>query len=274
VKSDIESTPINVNVNAAGGGGGGASSGYASGQGISMPGMESFPSLWKGYANIGGSTSGYASIPGIFMPGMESFPSSWEGYANIKFTGSGMSPKMPLGDALEKLASKFGGIDEMIKGLEAEISFDTATAEMKKLTDQLAKYERVRQNWMSIISSPYASIESKMAGFDPREVAKLNSLEADLKDQIEILKEQQMLSLLQQYAGSYQMGTHYVPKTGLALVHQGEKIIPKNVRYGDSNTNTNNFYISGNDPKKIADEIGKILKYGRSSGLREGIRSV
>jgi hypothetical protein len=222
----------------------------------------------------GGSSSGYASGQGIIMPGMEGFEERVSKEFRVDFTATGMSPKMPLGDALKKLIEKFGGIDEMIQGMEANISFEQSSYSLKQLEKKLKLFESYRATMVTLAGQSGASTESKLRGYDPSEMAKIAYLINDVKEQIKMLKDQMDLDVLKSYAGSYQMGTHYVPRTGLALVHQGERIIPKNVRYGDSNTNTNTFYISGNDPKKIADEVAKVLQYGRSGNLAKSIRSL
>ncbi|MEI6317413.1 MAG: hypothetical protein WCS09_02785 [Pseudomonadota bacterium] len=52
---------------------------------------------------------------------------------------------------------------------------------------------------------------------------------------------------------SFDVGTNYVPRTGLALVHQGEKIIPAAQNTGASGgTTVNNFNIVANDARSFA----------------------
>ena len=47
----------------------------------------------------------------------------------------------------------------------------------------------------------------------------------------------------------------------------------KNVRYGDTNMGGVTIHVNGaGDPKKVADEIAKVLKYGQSSRLKDAIR--
>jgi hypothetical protein len=77
-----------------------------------------------------------------------------------------------------------------------------------------------------------------------------------------------VLQLLQGFTGSFQFGATYVPKTGLAMVHEGEKIISK---HSNSYTTGDINIYSNSDPKKIADEVAKVLKYHRSSSLRSSI---
>lgn len=234
IKERIESTPINVSVN-AGGGGGGVGTG-------------------------GGGSSGGMGWESAFSNRVTSEWGGGEYPVNFDFTGTGLSPKMPLGDALRELIERFGGINEVINNLEAEISFKRANLEIKHLEAQLAQYERVMQNWLYVAGGQ---------SFDPKEMAKLNYLMQDVKDQIEIAKMERDLTQFKSVSGSYQFGIGYVPRTGLALLHEGERVVPKNIRYGDSNNLT--FNISGGDPKRIADEVAQILKYKRSSALRESV---
>ena len=58
-------------------------------------------------------------------------------------------------------------------------------------------------------------------------------------------------------------GTDYVPQTGLALVHQGEKIIPASQNsstYGGSVTHNHTWNITAGpnaDPREIAREVAR-----------------
>jgi len=217
----------------------------------------------------GGSTSrgGYGGSFDADLTNKLEKLSPWD--VNVDFTATGMSPKMPLGDALKKLTDKFGGIDKLISGLEAEISFEKSNKELKKLEEMLRQVKAIYPSiWQA--SSGFGTSTMKIGSWiNQAYAAKVNAQQEELESQIELLKKSQLLDVLKGYAGSYQGGTTYVPKTGFALVHEGEKIISKNVRYGDSNNIT--FHISGNDPKKIADEVAKVLKYKRSSKLNEAI---
>ena len=72
--------------------------------------------------------------------------------------------------------------------------------------------------------------------------------------------------------GSFQFGTPYVPKTGLAIVHEGERIIPKNSTVDVGGIN---IYVSGaGNPKMVAEEINKVLKYRLSGSLAASIKSL
>jgi hypothetical protein len=82
------------------------------------------------------------------------------------------------------------------------------------------------------------------------------------------------------WAGSYAQGTNYVPETGLALVHQGEKIIPRNYDYpemreGDISISFGDVHIDGSkDPEKTWNAFeSKVVKSIRSGKIRAAIQS-
>lgn len=58
-----------------------------------------------------------------------------------------------------------------------------------------------------------------------------------------------LLAMGKGFLGSFDVGTDYVPRTGLALIHQGERIIPAADNaagnFGGGTTVTNNFHLSG-----------------------------
>jgi hypothetical protein len=241
VKGKIESDPIKVKVDVSGGNGGGAGYG-TSGQSPLMPGM-----------------SGYSeAVSTLSIP------------VNYDFTGTGMSPKMALGDALKKLIDKFGNIKDLITGMQVEISFEETSIQLKGLEKQMDQYKAVQQGWQNIINSGWASI-NMMTNWKNPQADVLAGLMSDLQDQIDVMKKQQALSVLQGVEGSFQTGIGYVPKTGKYLLHKGEKVSTTNQV---SDNRVNNFYISGTDPKKIADQIEKVLKYQISGSLIEEIRKI
>jgi TP901 family phage tail tape measure protein len=110
----------------------------------------------------------------------------------------------------------------------------------------------------------------------------LNDLYDAMNEKIKImtegLKEYQRLSggISGGTVGSFQTGTSYVPKTGLAMVHQGEKIIPanQNTTNNSSYAPTINFYNpvirNDNDIVKFRSEINKALDENRRQLLRRG----
>jgi hypothetical protein len=72
---------------------------------------------------------------------------------------------------------------------------------------------------------------------------------------------------------AYQTGTPYVQETGLALVHQGERITPANQNsYSFGAINISFRIDGGGDPKRAANELAKVLNYNLSGSLKEAIR--
>jgi hypothetical protein len=59
------------------------------------------------------------------------------------------------------------------------------------------------------------------------------------------------------FVGSYDVGTPYVPRTGLAMIHQGERIIPasENIGGGNGMRVVQNFYITGATDKRSQAQI-------------------
>jgi len=221
----------------------------------------------------GGSSSGYAQSQGISMPGMPGFESNLSLPVNYDFTATGMSPKMPLGDAIKKLFDKFGDIGEVIKGMEAEISFDKVNIQLRELQKQLEKYQNVEKNWLGFISSPYTSAGTHMGSSydDFFNFGLVRKFISDIQSQIDLLKKEQTLDVLKTYFGSYQTGMPYVPKTGLYMLHKGEEVRTTNQVSMSMGGNT--FIINGaRDPMAIAGEIERILKYNLHGGLSDAVK--
>jgi archaellum component FlaC len=61
--------------------------------------------------------------------------------------------------------------------------------------------------------------------------------------------------------GSYQHGTPFVPKTGMAMLHRGEAVVPANQNtYNNSFSPTVNLSVQGGEsPNRIAQEVEKVL---------------
>jgi len=60
--------------------------------------------------------------------------------------------------------------------------------------------------------------------------------------------------------GSYQLGTPYVPQTGLYQLHQGEAVIPANQNtYNNTQNNTINIPSEGGNVQLIAKAVENVL---------------
>jgi len=55
----------------------------------------------------------------------------------------------------------------------------------------------------------------------------------------------------------YAQGTNYVPNTGLALLHQGEQVVPKGMSPGNVTININGG--NGNNQQELVKQIRSIL---------------
>jgi hypothetical protein len=186
----------------------------------------------------------------------------------IKFFGEA-SPKKPLSETIQDIISQFGGLDEAMQQIQTSIDFTELTQQMKSYQKQLDSvadwyhyYEALHSNYptVSLNNGPW---------LDPNVTKQLEEWKSEALAGINTIQMKEVLQLLQGFTGSFQFGATYVPKTGLAMVHEGEKIIPKNV---SNSSVVNHFNISGGDAKNIADEIAKILEYQRSSRLRSALR--
>ena len=190
----------------------------------------------------------------------------------LKFWGEA-SPKKPLNETIQDIIDQFGGLDKAMQMLQMSIDFTEMTQQMKTYQKQLDKVSDW-YHFYEAIRSEFPTVSLNTGGENPwldRNVtAQLEQWKSDALAGISILNMKGMLNLLQAFSGSFQFGTTYVPKTGLAYVHEGERIIPRNV--SNSSSVVNNFSISGGDAKRIADEIAKVLKYQRSGELKSALR--
>jgi len=100
--------------------------------------------------------------------------------------------------------------------------------------------------------------------------AELVAVRKNMQEQIDTIlygwKEyQKILAKMEESRGagtpSYQFGTPYVPRTGLALVHRGERITPANQNtYNNAFSPTFNMTIQGGgSPNRIAQEVERVL---------------
>ena len=230
------------------------------------------PEILQGMGSAEGKISGVSPIK---------FASDVE--ANVNFTATGMSPKIPLGDAFTKIISSFKTMQEKTSAMEATIEFAGISDQLKGLQKQYDMYQGIIQQRVYQIQTYSTSSADPMQNWLIKEA---KGFQEDILSQMQTYNlqlaklkfglglpgaEKEFYSLFQSQYGSFQHGTDYVPRTGLALVHQGEKIIPANQNFAMGG---NTFYITGNNPKEIAEEVANILTYKRSGNLAKAIKQV
>jgi hypothetical protein len=200
-------------------------------------------------------TSGGADILGI--PMSDFFTGGGvEGTANINFFGTG-STRKPISEKIQEIIDQYGGLDKALSGMEAEINLSQLTHEYENLEKQLEAINQIGPSIWQALSwggNPQAWFGSWAPAMTKQILQEIN----EIKYQMGQTQMQMQYEMLKSYVGSYQTGTSYVPRTGLALVHQGEQIIPRNV--SSSITVINNI-SGGDDPQKIGDSIVKCIKY-------------
>jgi hypothetical protein len=239
LKEKIESNPIIVKSSGGGAGGG------------SVPPVGGYGGSWD--ANLNNKLQTLTNV-------------------NIDFTATGMSPKMALGDALKKLVDKFGTIQDTINALQVNISFEETSIQLKSLEKQMDQYKAVQQGWQNIINSGWASI-NMMTNWKNPQADVLAGLMSDLQDQIDVMKKQQALDVLQGVEGSFQTGIGYVPKTGKYILHKGEKVSTTNqVSMGGQRISIT--VSESRNPRATAQEIVKALKYQLSGDLETALKKI
>ena len=77
-----------------------------------------------------------------------------------------------------------------------------------------------------------------------------------------------MRDAIPQLVGSFATGTDYVPRTGLALVHQGEKIIPAAQNTpGGGMTNVFNFTLTAPTDRRTQEQVAAMVGIGIQRAL-------
>lgn len=206
--------------------------------------------------------------------------------ANVNFTATGMSPKIPLGDAFRKIMANFTTMEEKTSAMEATISFAEISGDLRNLQK---KYDQITESINSWIQTMrmFSIADLTQTPY----IQMLKGLQEDIQYQMTPLlmqqakqaylmgiqgAEEKFYNLFQTQYGfpnypSYQHGTSYVPRTGLAYIHQGEKITPAN----DNRVTVSGvqIYVDGSrDPKIVAKEIAEILEYKRDGRLEKAIQ--
>jgi hypothetical protein len=239
IKNRIESNPISVPISGGGGGGAGAE--------ISSEGSQS--------------------------------------EANINFTATGLSPKIPLGSAFDKIESRFKTIQEKSQAMEAVIQFQGLSNQLRDLqkqndlvvstTEKWVKNARGSTVFFDINKSPYIQM---LKGLQEDLFYQMKTYKMQMAEQKYLMglpgSEEEFYSIFKSKfnAPVYQHGIDYVPETGLALVHKGEKITPANQNFSMGGM-VFNIEVKGGG-REAAEEIAHVLEYQLSGRLREAIKRI
>jgi hypothetical protein len=183
---------------------------------------------------------------------------------NIGIYGIGSSRK-PISEKIQEIIGEFGGLENAMKGMEAEINVAELSMEYQKLDDKLKQVERIIPDMSAMASwaggSPYVGGPI---------VQTVTDLIADYTEQMKIIQMKTQYEMMKMYGGSMQAGG-YVPATGLYTLHEGERVTTKNQISMGGVAAT--FYIQSTDPKRTADEICKVLKYHLHGELNDLLKS-
>jgi hypothetical protein len=171
------------------------------------------------------------------------------------------SSKKPFSEKIKEMIDEFGGLEKALSSIEAEINIAEYTAEYQKLEARLKQVERILPDLSNISVGFGGGWTSYQSSF----VQDIKDTTAELKSQMQILTMKMNYEMLKTY-GSYQTGIHYVPETGPYILHEGERVIPRNV---SSNIILNNYISGANDPRKIGDSLVQILKYNLNLELKD-----
>jgi hypothetical protein len=174
-----------------------------------------------------------------------------EGEANINFFGIG-STRKPIMEKIREIIGEFGGLGQAMAGMEAEINVAELSMEYKKFD---AKLNEITQSFAQTANMMFMHGYS----YNP-DMSVFNQVTADLVEQMRILQMKMDYETLKGYGGSMQIGG-IVPKTGLYTLHEGEKVVSKNLSMGD-------IHIHVEGGQDVTKTLVKTLKYKLSSELR------
>ena len=84
----------------------------------------------------------------------------------LKFWGEGMSPPMPLGEAFDKLGNRISQTEADMNGLSFAVDFSQTTASLGDLGNKINAETEAFRYWMGLISSTWASANTKLFGMN------------------------------------------------------------------------------------------------------------
>ncbi len=275
---------INVETNTSGSGAGGV-----------FAGLDDF-GMGKYMGGEGGGLDDFGM--GKYMQGASANLES-----TVKFYGEA-SPRKPLSETIQDLLAQFGALGDSANVMNTVIDFSDMAFEMSKIGSQLVKIRDIlpsinRAIWraggwgsgptdpqlIASIQEAESELTHQMSMMQMKMTASMMELGmGDLNNMAGLVQMIQGLFGSSSWSrfspgafggigfsptpinwGSYpSFGTGgMVPETGLYQLHRGEEVRTTN-QVSNDNRQTNNITIITNDPKRMADEIRKLLKYKRT----------
>lgn len=251
----------------------------------SRPIIQKIQIVQESGSGLSGTGIGYPSLtPSPSITGRPTWASDIG--VNFDFTATGLSPKMPLGQGIERAMSKFTILEDKIQAMEATVEFVGLSDQLRALEKQYDLYgdlinrEREYRHWFPA-SNPaeWTSTARSLMQFQEDLFEKMRPVLMQMALQKYKIGVPGAEEEFYSYLGSeyrppvYQHGTPYVPETGLALIHRGERITPANQNFSMGG-NKYEFHFHGGDPKRTADAVVNALEYHLSGRLRDAIRKI
>jgi hypothetical protein len=174
------------------------------------------------------------------------------------------STRKPVIEKINEIIEKFGGLEKAMSGMEAEINLAELTAEYGKLQRQLEKEQKFLTE-ISNLPSGTLNWNRTYEAIGPT----YTTMFADLTEQMKILQMKMNYEAFKAYGGEAQTGIGYVPRTALYKLHEGERVVPKNV---SSNLTINNYISGGESAREIAEKVTKAIKYNLHGELKAALK--
>jgi hypothetical protein len=169
------------------------------------------------------------------------------------------SSKKPITEKIQEIVGEFGGLEKTVSGMEAEINLAELTTEYNKLQTRLTREQKFLTE-ISNFPSGTLNWNRTYEAIGPTYTAMFT----DLREQMKTLQMKMDYEAFKAYGGEAQTGIGYVPKTALYKLHEGEKVLRKNVSIGDIHIHLE----GGRDPVKA---VVKALKFRLSGELEKAL---
>jgi len=164
-------------------------------------------------------------------------------------------------EAAKNLAAQGAIAGEELASIQADILEQLESTQIESLSEfdrliatQNAQLDQLKLQEASLLESN-DRLSMELQG-------KIDELKAEAVKQVDLLKEiatavkKGNLGFL---VGQFQEGTPFVPKTGLAMVHEGEAIVPRNRNAGGITININGVAATGSSKEALARAVREVL---------------